>query len=85
MKLDKVNQWLSLVVNLGVVAGIVFVAVEVRQNNQMAVLQREALSDERVNPLDFDCSGRGYSRWLRATGWIPEVVWSRRSGKLSQP
>ena len=32
MDLDKLNKWLTLVANLGVVAGIVFLAIEIRQN-----------------------------------------------------
>ena len=32
MKLENLNKWLSLAANLGVVAGIVFLAIEVRQN-----------------------------------------------------
>jgi hypothetical protein len=34
--LDRLNRWLSLSANLAVVAGIIFVAVELRQNNEMA-------------------------------------------------
>ena len=30
--MDKLNQWLTLVANLGVIAGLVFVGIEVRQN-----------------------------------------------------
>lgn len=33
MKLDKLNQWLTLAANLGVLVGILFVAVQLRQNN----------------------------------------------------
>jgi len=32
MNLENLNKWLSLAANLGVVAGIVFLAIEVRQN-----------------------------------------------------
>jgi hypothetical protein len=39
MNLDNVNKWLTLVANFGVVAGIVFLAVEVRQNQE--VLERD--------------------------------------------
>lgn len=35
MKNSRINDWLTLVANLAVVAGIVFVAVEVRQNNEL--------------------------------------------------
>jgi hypothetical protein len=32
LDIDKFNQWLTLVANIGVVAGLVFLAFEVRQN-----------------------------------------------------
>ena len=32
MDTDKANKWLSLVANLGVLAGLVFVAIELNQN-----------------------------------------------------
>jgi hypothetical protein len=32
MNMDKLNSWLSLAANVGVVAGIVFLAIEIRQN-----------------------------------------------------
>ena len=31
----KINDWLSLVANVAVVAGIVFLAIEIRQNNEL--------------------------------------------------
>ena len=34
MDTDKVNRWLNLIANVSVVAGIVFLAVEVRQNTE---------------------------------------------------
>ena len=42
MKFEKLNQWLSLLANVGVVAGIIFLAMEVRTNtstNRIAILQ----------------------------------------------
>ncbi len=35
MKLDNVKKWLTLVANFGVVAGIIFLAIEIRQNQEM--------------------------------------------------
>jgi len=32
MKLDKLNQWLTLAANIGVIAGIVFLAYQIKQN-----------------------------------------------------
>jgi len=34
MKLDKLNRWLTLTANVSVVAGIIFLALEVRQNSE---------------------------------------------------
>jgi hypothetical protein len=42
MNFDKLNNWLGLLANLGVVAGIIFLAIEVRTNtstNRIAILQ----------------------------------------------
>jgi len=39
MKLDKVNEWLTLTANLGVLVGILFLAVEIRQNTEMLETQ----------------------------------------------
>lgn len=42
MNLDKANQWLTLLANIGVVIGIVFLAFEIRTNtstNRIAILQ----------------------------------------------
>ena len=38
MNMDNVNKWLMLAANLGVITGIVFLAIEVRQND--ATLER---------------------------------------------
>lgn len=37
MNIEKLNQWLTLFANLGVLAGIVFLALEIRQSNLIAV------------------------------------------------
>jgi hypothetical protein len=34
MPFDKLNQWLMLATNLGVIAGIAFLAVEISQNTE---------------------------------------------------
>jgi len=35
MNIDSLNRWLSLVANIGVVLGIIFLALELRQNNEL--------------------------------------------------
>jgi hypothetical protein len=39
MQVDRLNKWLTLLANLGVIAGIVFLAVETRQNNSLLEAQ----------------------------------------------
>jgi hypothetical protein len=39
MKLDRINAWLSLAANLAVLAGIVFLALEISQNTAMMQTQ----------------------------------------------
>ncbi len=41
MDTDRLNKWLSLVANLGVIAGIVFLAYEIRLSNQIALATTE--------------------------------------------
>lgn len=42
MALDKLNEWLGLFANVGVFAGLVFLAVEIQQSNRIAVGTAEA-------------------------------------------
>ena len=51
MRFDKLNRWLILVANLAVVAGIVFLGLEIRQNNSMGELEQQASVNARVNAL----------------------------------
>ena len=44
MNFDRINQWLSLVANLGVVAGFVMVAFQLQQNTEAVRLQADAVS-----------------------------------------
>ena len=43
MKLDQLNTWLALAANLGVVAGIVFLGLEIQQNTR--TMQAAAIQD----------------------------------------
>ena len=42
MKLSNLNEWLSLVANLGVVGGIVFLGLEINQANRIAINSAES-------------------------------------------
>ena len=41
MNLNKVNQWLTLLANIGVLAGIVFLAIEIRQSGDAVTAQMQ--------------------------------------------
>lgn len=41
MNADQLNKWLALVANLGVIAGILFLAFEIRQSNRIAIASNE--------------------------------------------
>jgi hypothetical protein len=49
MNLEKLNTWLSLLANIGVLAGIVFLAIEISQSNRQA--QSETFQ-ARINEID---------------------------------
>ena len=50
---DKLNKWLTLLANLGVVAGLVFLAVEIRQNQVLLEQSHQAmLRDQELTMLN---------------------------------
>lgn len=56
MKLSAINRWLTLVANIAVFASIVFLAIEVRQNqatleesNRLSVLEARTIEIEQFN------------------------------------
>ena len=60
MDFDKLNKWLTLLANFGVVAGIVFLAVEIRQNqtlleqNHQTMLRDQELEILNATHLEVD-------------------------------
>ena len=53
MDLDKLNKWLTLLANFGVVAGIIFLAVEIRQNQTLLEQNhRTMLRDQELEILN---------------------------------
>ncbi len=47
--MDKLNQWLTLGANLGVILGIIFLALEVQQNNELIASQNRFNAQQLVN------------------------------------
>ena len=48
MKANSVSRWLTLGANLGVLVGIVFLAIELRQNNELLEAQTRADNFDRM-------------------------------------
>lgn len=48
MKVTKVNEWLSLTANIGVLIGIVFLAFELSQNNRLMESEARLNQGDRV-------------------------------------
>ena len=54
MNLDRLNQWLTLLANLGVLIGLIFLIAELNQSNRIAVYSAE--STRRTQFLDMNTS-----------------------------
>jgi hypothetical protein len=53
LEANRLNRWLTLIANVAVVAGIVFLAFELRQNNELLEAQaRATLSANRLAHID---------------------------------
>jgi len=82
--MSKLNEWLTLLTNIAVVAGIVFLAVEIQQNNdllQSQVRETQAVSIQAATTLDQDfllvlgsdpVTAKMWSAYLRAPETLAE-------------
>ena len=61
MNLDSLNKWLTLLANIGVIAGIAFLAIEIGQNSQM--MKAQTRSDIAQSLTDILLS-RAHSPYL---------------------
>ena len=55
MDLDKLNKWLTLIANVAVLGGLVFLALEIQQNTNAvrSAAVQEAINIAREHPLMF--------------------------------
>ena len=73
MSLEKYNQWLTLLANLGVIAGIVFLAIELRHNN--------TLLTEEANRNFVDQRTAALKRWADDDGDLMALRVSASNGE----
>ena len=73
MNTESLNRWLTLAANLGVIAGIVFLAIELRQNNDLLA------ADARFNRLQLSWNG-----WqsLAEHGDLTDLIVATRNGEI---
>jgi hypothetical protein len=68
MNTDKLNRSLALLANIGVIAGIVFLAVEIRQNTEMLRSQtRDSITEKQLALFGWMATSTENSR-IRAQG-----------------
>ena len=82
--MNKLNEWLILLTNIAVVAGIVILAVEIQQNNELLqsqVIEMQAVSIQAATTLDQDfllvigsdpATAKIWSAYLRAPETLAE-------------
>ena len=59
MNADKINKWLALIANVAVVAGIVFLALELNQNSRMMKTQTRNAITESILNFQFNAETSG--------------------------
>lgn len=52
MNIEKINTWLTLIANVGVLAGIVFLALEIQQSNRIAIATTDLGIGEGFNSFN---------------------------------
>ena len=71
--MDRINQWLTLLANLGVLLGIGILAIEIRQNTEMMKAQiRDSMSEKQMLT----------SEWMGTNEYAVDVYMRGTSGLL---
>lgn len=76
MDTDKVNKWLSLIANLGVLAGLVLVAIEVNQNTKATI----ASASEQITNQSLDYFALGMDNQVIALARYKQSIGDELSG-----
>lgn len=74
MDTEKLNRWLTLAANVGVIAGIVFLAIEIRQNSDAVQAQTRAqLAEEVTELLSVNMNDKEYAGVLMRGNRLEEL------------
>ena len=94
MNLDSLNKWLTLLANIGVIAGIAFLAIEINQNNKQLEIQsyqnwsnsainlNMSLTDRELSAIY--ASGVEDSRNLDEDSFISFAMWNMGIMQMAQ-
>jgi hypothetical protein len=80
VKLDNINRWLTLLANIGVIAGIIFLAIEIRQNTRSA----QASSYEQLTGRVIDIVEGNVDRPELVTGEVSRDLFLELSEREQQ-
>lgn len=71
MNPEKLNHWFTLIANVGVLIGIIFLALELRQNTEMMKAQtRDAMTEKQMGFYELQISNPEVSKsFLDYTGY----------------
>ena len=79
---DKINKWLTLAANTAVIAGIVFLAVELHQNSRMVQTQTRNAITESILDFQFNAEMSGLADIARKGNQDPTSLTVEETQKL---
>jgi hypothetical protein len=75
MNIEKINHWIALIANIGVVAGVVFLAFEIQQNNELLV------QSSRYSMLE---NQKDWKFFLNGDPEISKLMYTPNVGELNE-
>ena len=76
--MDSLNKWLTLIANIGVIAGVIFVGFEIQQNTEMMRAQtRDSIAEKQLMWTDWAANEYGARILAEAMGDGSPNDWSR--------
>ena len=75
MSIEKYNHWLALLANFGVVAGVLFLALEIQQNNELLVQESRYSMIENQKDWKF---------FLNGNPEVARLIYASHTGKLTE-
>jgi hypothetical protein len=84
MNADQINKWLTLLGNLAVLVGLVFVVLELNQNNRMMQTQTRNAITESILNFQYSASANGLVELAQKGNTNPSALTPDESARLLQ-